>query len=406
MDHFAMAIEITIPRLGWSMDEGVFVGWLKRDGDAVRAGDPLFTLQGDKATLDIESVDEGTLKIPTSAPAAGETVLVGAIIGYLLESGETEPAMLVSGDAVATERPSLATRENDRPISRRQGPRSSPLARRIASENGIDWTTLRGSGRSGRIRRADVLEAIKCKETSTGPHADSLETITSIPISPTRRTIASRIVASSRSTAPVTLTTTADVTHLVELRRQFKSAHPAGGLVPSFLDCTIKLTALAIHKHPLLNARWDEKADRIVLSNRVHIGIAVDTEAGLVVPVIRDAAELGLSKIAERAIDVVKRAKEQRLRPADMQGGTFTITNLGAFGVEFFTPIINLPECAILGMGKIERRPIFDADRVVGRDMMCLSLTFDHRVVDGAPAARFLRQLTQLIETPYPWLMA
>jgi pyruvate dehydrogenase E2 component (dihydrolipoamide acetyltransferase) len=401
-----MAIEITIPRLGWSMDEGVFVGWLKGDGDSVRAGDALFTLQGDKATQDVEAIDDGVLTIPSTAPAAGESVLVGAIIGYLLKPGEAEPIASLSRAAPATEQTLISVPPQDRVVAHRDGPRSSPLARRIARENGIDWTQLRGSGKSGRIRRADILEALRCKQVSSSGPAQSASPAGSMPISVTRRTIAGRMLESSRTTAAVTLTTTVDVTNLVELRRQFKAARQESIIVPSFLDFTVKLTAPALRNHPLLNARWDEKADRIVLCESVHIGIAVDTEAGLLVPVIHGAAELGLSQIATVSADLIARSRNQKLRPGDMQGGTFTITNLGALGVEFFTPIINAPECAILGMGKIERRPVFDQDKVVGRDLMCLSLTFDHRIVDGAPAARFLQHLTRLLENPAPWLLA
>ena len=203
----------------------------------------------------------------------------------------------------------------------------------------------------------------------------------------------------------MTLTTTADVTNVVALRQQFKAAAQPGFQVPSFLDFTVKLTALALRDHPTLNAHWPDGADHISVPESAHIGIAVDTEAGLLVPVIHDAAALGIQQIAALSGELVRRAREGRLRSTDMQGGTFTITNLGGFGIETFTPIINPPECAILGMGKIERRAVMEGDRVVGRDRMYLSLTFDHRIVDGAPAARFLQRLVQLLENPAPWLM-
>ncbi len=368
-----MAIHIIIPRLGWSMDEGIFAGWLKADGDSIRAGDPLFTLQGEKATQDVEAIDEGVLKIPATGPLVGETVLVGAIIGYLVQAGESLP-----GTAVAKRPDPIPVRSDE--------PKSSPLARRIAREHGIDWTKLVGSGSSGRIRRADVLKAIQSEEVVSRP----------VIASPGRRVIAARMEESRRTTVPVTLTTTADVTNLVGLRRQFKAAEGPGLDVPSFMDFTVKLTALALRDHLALNSG----------NASVHVGIAVDTEGGLVVPVIRDATTLGLRQIAIRSRELISHARERKLRPDEMQGGTFTVTNLGAFGVETFTPIINPPECAILGMGKIERRPVMDGEEVVGRDLMHLSLTFDHRVVDGAPAARFLKQLVQSLENPAPWLMA
>jgi pyruvate dehydrogenase E2 component (dihydrolipoamide acetyltransferase) len=210
---------------------------------------------------------------------------------------------------------------------------------------------------------------------------------------------------SCRTTAPVTLSTTVNATNLVGLRRQFKATEPDGVDVPSFTDFVVKLTAIALRDHPLLNARWGDGDTPIIVSGEAHIGIAVDTEAGLLVPVIHGAAELGIRAVASRSRELIRRARERQLRPADM-GGTFTITNLGAFGIEMFTPIINLPECAILGIGKIERRPVMEGDKVVGQELMSLSLTFDHRIVDGAPAARFLQQLTRLIENPSPWLMS
>lgn len=403
-----MPIAITVPRLGWSMEEGVFAGWLKYDGEAVRAGDPLFSLEGEKATQDVEAIDDGTLTIPPTAPEVGATVLVGAVIGYLLGPGETaptaaspEPARAPAAAVTAPPVPAEAA------CAGRDRPRSSPLARRIAREHGIDWTGLVGSGRTGRIRRADVLAAVAARNgAAPAPDTQPAEPERSVPVSPARRTIAARMVESRRTTAPVTLTTTADASNLVSLRQQFKAAEPAIGDVPSFTDFLVKLAALALRDHPMLNARWDDGADRIVLNDEAHVGIAVDTDAGLLVPVIHGAAGLGLRQIAARTRELIKRARSQQLRPGDLQGGTFTVTNLGSFGVEAFTPIIKPPECAILGLGRIERRPVMSGTEVVGRDLMSLSLTFDHRIVDGAPAARFLQQLARQVENPGPWLMA
>jgi pyruvate dehydrogenase E2 component (dihydrolipoamide acetyltransferase) len=202
----------------------------------------------------------------------------------------------------------------------------------------------------------------------------------------------------------VTLHTTADATNLVSLRAQYKAAASSGRETPGFLEFIVKLAAMTLRDHPMLHAQWDE--DRLMTPDEPHIGIAVDTEEGLLVPVIRGAAGLGLGEIVARARDLARRARERRIRPDEMQGGTFTITNLGAYGVETFTPIINPPECAVLGMGRIVREPVMTEDRVVGRDRMSLSLTFDHRIVDGAPAARFLQALVGAIENPAPWLIA
>lgn len=401
-----MATQITIPRLGWNMDEGVFAGWLKRDGDAVREGEPLFSLEGDKATQDVESIDPGILRIPAGAPGVGDKVPVGAVIGFLLQPGDPDP---VGGSAPAPTPDPTAVAGIASPTgtnhARRKGPRSTPLARRIARELGVDWTALLGSGGNGRIRKVDVLEAAKVKPPVAPASSPSREPSpgNSLPIGPARRTIAARMTQSRQATAPVTLTTTADATNLVNLRKQFKDVGPPGREVPSFSDFVVKLTALALRDHPALHGRWAD--DRIEVPDEAHIGIAVDTEAGLLVPVIRGPAGLGLTQVAERSRDLIKRAREGKLRPSDMQGGTFTVTNLGAFGIDAFTPIINPPECAILGLGRIRRQPVMVGDQAVGRDLLTLSLTFDHRIVDGAPAARFLQFLGQLLENPGPWLI-
>ena len=183
-------------------------------------------------------------------------------------------------------------------------------------------------------------------------------------------------------------------------REQFKSAD--GAAAPSFTDLIVKLSARALVKYPALASRLID--DRVVPPSRIDIGFAVDTEAGLLVPVIRDVPALGLRDIAIQSRDLIERARSERLAARDMEGGCFTVTNLGAFGIDAFTPIINYPECAILGVGRIERRPVMDGDRVVGREQVTLSLTFDHRVVDGAPAARFLQALGQMIANPAPWV--
>jgi len=261
----------------------------------------------------------------------------------------------------------------------------SPRARRLAEQHGIDWTRLNGTGSTGRIRERDV--------------AAVPPTLGVIPLSPIRRTIAARMVESRQQTVPVTLTATADATNLVHLRRQFKTA---GGVVPAYTDFLLKLVAVALQQHPLLAARWTDTGLR--LATRIDIGLAVDTDAGLLVPVIRGVPALGLREVTEQTRELATRARQGSLTTAEMSGGCFTVTSLGTFGVEFFTPIINHPECAILGVGAIKRVPVVDGDRVVGREQLPLSLTFDHRVMDGVPAAKFLKTLRELIAHPAPWL--
>jgi pyruvate dehydrogenase E2 component (dihydrolipoamide acetyltransferase) len=228
-----------------------------------------------------------------------------------------------------------------------------------------------------------------------------------VPIDATRRTIADRMMQGAHQTAPVTLTTSVDATNLVNLRAQFKTVASdqgaPGATSVGYTDIVVKLAAVALQRHPVLNARWD--GDRIVQDRGIHIGVAVDTDAGLLVPVIRDVPRLMLREVAARARDLAARARRRALNVDELQGGTFTITNLGPFGIETFTPIINVPQCAVLGMGRIVRQPVAMESQIVVRDRLMMSLTFDHRIADGAPAARFLQTLCSLIENPSPWLM-
>ena len=224
-----------------------------------------------------------------------------------------------------------------------------------------------------------------------------------MPVSRVRRLIAQRMVGSAHDTAPVTLTTEADATALVALRDQLRSAlEPRGRLVPSYNDLLIKLTAVALQQHGALNATWQE--ENILQWRAVHMGLAVDVEDGLVVPVVRDAQARSVGQIAAATRDLITRAQAHQLRAEEMQGGTFSITNLGMFGIDAFTPIINLPQAAILGVGRIMARPWVVDDQVVPRKVMALSLTFDHRVADGAAAARFLNLVREYVEEPSLWM--
>jgi pyruvate dehydrogenase E2 component (dihydrolipoyllysine-residue acetyltransferase) len=384
-----MAIPITVPRLGWNMDQGVFVGWLKADGAKVRAGEPLFTLESEKATEDIEGFDDGILHIPPEGPQKGDVVLVGAVIGFLLQPDEPIPTVSKPSPSPQRVEPMPSqTRALMPDTSTRHRRASSPRARRTAAELGIDWRKAKPSGRTSRIRERDVL-ALNATLAKEPPPT---------PVPSLRRVIADRMAASHRSTAPVTLTTTTDATELVNLRNRWKTEQRSNDPVPTYTDLFVKLTALALEKHSVLNSRWDE--DRIMSPDGVHIGIAVDTDAGLVVPVVRDVPQLSLRELSIRSRDLIERARQRKLSTSEMQGGTFTVTSLGAFGIDAFTPIINYPECAILGIGRIRRCPAVYEEQIVIRDQVTLSLTFDHRITDGVPAARFLQTLSGLIEHP------
>lgn len=390
-----MAVEVLVPRLGWTMEEGTFGGWLRKDGDEVQEGDPLFVLESDKATQEVESIEGGVLRILGSAPESGAIVPVGALLGYIVQPGESvpvekEPAGAEkSPQAGAAGSPSpsraAAPRVARDPRSAAAAPTISPRARRVANELGVDWSGLQGSGRTGRIVERDIRMVAGSTPDLPGK---------AVPATQLRRIIAQRMSRSAHSTAPVTLTTEVDATELVALRERLKAQSPARA--PTYTDLLIKLTQVALERHPTLNAYWNN--DQLWVLDDIHIGLAVDTEEGLLVPVVRDVQKLDLDAVAEESRALAEKARSRQLSPDELQGGTFTITNLGAYGIDAFTPIINTPECAILGVGRIVRKPAVHEDRIVPRDQMALSLTFDHRAVDGGPAARFLGTVRELIE--------
>ena len=405
-----MAYEIRVPRLGWSMEEGTFIRWLKKEGEPVRAGEPLFELEGEKALQEIEAVDNGLLRIGADGPAEGTVVAVGAVLGHLVEHGEEIREQKPEVRGQRSEEREQGTGDREQGTGGRQPSRTaakantrhaSPRARRVAAETGVDWQRLEGTGRGGRIRERDVREA---SATGRGPHpgpvpeGEGAASARVVLLSNRRRVIAERMAASCRETAPVTLTTRCQATNLATLRRQFRVA---GGVVPSYADIVAKLAALTLRRHLPLAARWSGERLELPPDDGMNIGIAVDTDEGLLVPVLRDVARRTLFEVAAESKRLIEQARSGRLAPGDMQGGVFTITNLGAFGIDAFTPIINLPEVAILGLGAIRREAVVLEDgQLAAREMLTLSLTFDHRAVDGAPAARFLQSLAATIANP------
>lgn len=463
-----MAADVTIPRLGWSMEEGVFAGWLKQPGDEVKPGEPLFLLEGEKATQEIEAVDGGVLHVAPDAPAAGETVLVGRLIGRLCAPGESPAwtpasvpaapaatavpaAAAASPAAVPAASPGAGDRAAPQPIPPAASPtvrrlarqlgidlaavtarlpggrlsvadlqpraatgptaraafatppagtlRSSPRARRAARDRGIDIATVRGGGATGRVRERDVLAAAVEAElpVEEAAAADAPPGAVTVPTTQTRRTIARLMVRSRQETVPVTLTAWADATALLVARAAGKAAD--GPEAATLNDMLLKILAAALREHPPLAARWLE-TQLVLPGDRIDIGLAVDAPGGLVVPVIRDVAAASLAEVARQTRGLVARARAGRLAAADMQGCVFTLTSLGSYGVEFFTPVINLPEAAILGVGATRMHPVPAPDRPAGfalEPRLPLSLTFDHRVVDGGPAARFLADLATRI---------
>ncbi len=419
------------------------------------AGENLFTVESDKAVVEVEALDSGVLRFAPDAPAADTDLAVGTVLAYLLAPDEAVPWAEAAapprrsdpaGIAPSSHSNNCGSVSNERHVTPNSTSGTSvaaisPRALRVAGELGVDWRGLVGSGRTGRIREADIRAAYAAPKpagTRATPLARRIAAENGIdlgqiapagkriaradvdavlprdapapsldgaPLSPMRRIIARRMRESAATTAPVTLTTEADATELVALRNRIKDDHEGAVPVPTFNDFMVRIVALALRDHPALNSSLVD--DTIVTHAAVHVGLAVDTPRGLLVPVVRDAHQRSLGQIAAESARIVERARSGKATTEELSGSTFSISNLGMYDIDAFTPIINLPECAILGVGRIVARPVVvdDANETVAvRRMMSLSLTFDHRIVDGAPAARFLQQIKRYVEHPYRWI--
>jgi len=427
-----------MPVLGETMNEGTVVEWLKQEGQPVRRGEVLFTVESDKATLEVEAPADGYLR-QVLVPA-GATVPVLTVVGLITDEPETEPETRFFGkNLVSQPGERLFASPRARKLARERGvdlglvsgsgpdgriverdvaaylaaqPVATPVARRMAEQAGLDLRTVQGSGPGGRITKEDVERAIAPSPPSfpSFPSAPPPSTA-EVPLSGVRAVIARRMAESHRTTAPVTLTTEADVTEFVVVRERLKaSLADELGFNLGYNDLLIKLVARALREFPYMNARLEggteEGAGGIIRHlAQVNVALAVDTERGLLAPVVHDADCKGLAEIAREVRELVERARSGLALPDELSGSTFTITNLGVYDVDAFTPIINLPETAILGVGRIKARPAVVDGEICVRQTMWLSLTFDHRLVDGAPAARFLQRIKQLVEEPYLMLV-
>jgi pyruvate dehydrogenase E2 component (dihydrolipoamide acetyltransferase) len=281
-------------------------------------------------------------------------------------------------------------------------PTITPLARRMAEAEGLDWRHVAGSGSRGKVTSKDIRQVSAEVAAGTSPVPEQPvepqwddEQAETIPFSGVRAVIAGRMASSHSQTAPVTLTSEAEAAALVDLRRELAR----DGVEVSYTDLFVCVLARALREYPQLNASLE--GDHIRRWREVHIGVAVDTERGLLAPVVRDVDKKGLQQIAQELRDLTDRARAGHCTADELRGSTFTLTNLGMFGIDAFTPLINLPECAILGVGRIKTRPVMVEGTVLGQPTVWLSLTFDHRLVDGGPAARFLQRVVQLVERPH-----
>ncbi len=385
-----MAVRLRLAALGHTMERGKVVEWYATEGAPVEQGAPLYSVETDKATVDVEAPAGGVL-LRIDADVDREYP-VGATLAWIGESGEDLPEK--TDETVAA------------PAAVSDDQRVTPVARRLAERRGVDADRLAGTGPGGRVTKEDVQRATDAgtappleKKASGEPEHDV------IPLTPIRRVTAERLSAHWAGAPQVTEGIDIDMTDMRAFRNASRSEwRTAYGLVPSLNDILLKAVAAALEAHPALNSAFvDGEVHRY---REVNLGVAVDVEDGLVVPVLRNAAKLGLGQIATAAADLAERAKTGKLSVPDFEGATFTVSNLAALGVDWFTPVLNPPQCAILGVGRMRRMPAVVRNEVAVRDIATFVLTFDHRALDGAPAARFLARLKRLLESPDPSLFS
>lgn len=391
-----MATEVIMPKLGMGMTEGTVVKWLKEVGDPVRKGEPVVVISSDKIETEVESPADGIL-LEITAPAE-QVVPCGQVIGMI---------------GVAEEK---FQRESQPPAVPLPGA-ISPVARKMAEAAGIPLETLKGTGPHGRITKADVERALAERQTASSATAENetgqlaakeapspLSDAEVIPFSPMRRVIANRMWQSLQQSAQVTLTLQADVTELMQVKGQLsRQAEERFGHKLTLTAFIARAVVLALQKHKGINSSYRDEG--IYTYRSIHLGIAVALEQGLVVPVIRQAETCSLLKLSLAIQSLSERARQGLLTNEEMSGSTFTITNLGQYGIEYFTPVLNPPEAGILGVGALQDRPVFNEGAWLRRILLPLSLTFDHRVLDGAPAAAFLAEVRALLEQPYSLLL-
>ncbi len=453
-----MAIEFFIPKLGQTVEEVTLVSWLVEDGAKVSQGQEVMEVETDKATFPVEANGKGYIHIgPFSVGQVLPVLTVVAIIGKENEKFEAAGAQTeniaeeaappaVETTAAPETRPTVVEEKGEifaSPRARKlaaaknvelsqmtptgwggtrvaerdvlaylsQAPKVTPIAQRMAADTGVDVNKLTGTGPGGRIVKGDIERAIRPVDVETPKVAPvpypppaaplpEVEVSERIPLKGVRAIIAERLGTSVHTTARVTLMMEVDATEFVAARERIKAkVSEEWGYAPGYNDLLAKIVASALRKYPYMNARLT--SDAIEILSHVNLGMAVDTERGLLVPVVRDADVKGLRQFGAEFREMVDRARRGRALPDDLSGGSFTITNLGMYDVDAFTPVINLPEAAILGVGRIAPKVMAHDGSPVIRQMLTLSLVFDHRLIDGAPAARFLQHIKHVIEEPY-----
>ncbi|UCE54041.1 MAG: 2-oxoglutarate dehydrogenase complex dihydrolipoyllysine-residue succinyltransferase [Desulfobacterales bacterium] len=446
-----MIVEIKVPSVGESITEAVLAQWYRNDGDVVKKDEPLFVIETDKVTLEVVAEAEGVLSI---SAVEGETVAIGAVVGTLdteaaakaaeppkiskiseaekpevepVEQEAEEPQPAIEGEPIpAAETPGLSVPEPipvSEPTVRPSEliKRFAPSVRRLAAEKKVDLSLIAGTGPGGRITKGDVLLYLEsgqspasaggstsvavsktaAQETTVQSAAKmpAEELITRKPMTPIRRRIAERLLQSKQNTAMLTTFNEIDMSRVMDIRSQYKQSFKEKyGVNLGIMSFFIKASIEALKEFPQINAFVDGKD--IIEHHYYHIGVAVGSERGLVVPVIRHADKLSFAEVELAIVDYVKKINENRLVLADLEGGTFTISNGGIYGSLLSTPILNMPQSGILGMHKIEKRPVVIDDEIIIRSMMYVALSYDHRIVDGREAVTFLKRIKECVENP------
>lgn len=408
-------VPIKVPGVGESITEGILARWLKPAGSAVQAGEPLFELETDKTSQVVNAPAAGTLAIDV---AEGTTVEIGATVGRLDPSGTPAAAAPAAAPAPAAAAAAHAPASNG-------GTAVAPAARRVATEAGVDAGSLAGSGRGGLVTKEDVIGHLEAKAAAPAapapaPSAPAAKPAPAAPAAPARvpgdrtvtrqrmtgirQKIATRLVEAQQTAAILTTFNEVDMSRVMDLRTKYKDAYSKKyGINLGFMSFFVKASIEALKAFPAVNGRIE--GTDLVLPQYYDIGVAVSTERGLMVPILRDADLLSFAGIEKGIADYAKKARDGTIAVSDLQGGTFTITNGGVFGSLLSTPILNAPQSAILGMHSIQKRPVAIDDQVVIRPMMYLALSYDHRMIDGREAVSFLVRIKECIENPERMLL-
>lgn len=407
-----MAVEVVMPKLGMAMKEGSVSLWQKKVGDSVTKGEAIASINSEKIEMDLEAPEDGVI-LDIIVPE-DQGVPPGTVICYIGQPDES-----VSKNA-ASKSNSISQSENIESsvavttveeqskktlIQKRGAIKISPVARKMAESHGLDIESIKGTGPNGRITKADVEKLIMnttkedTKKEENESNQISQEQKETIPVSGMRKVIAKRMHESLLTSAQLTMTMKVDVTEFLSLYKQVKAdVQNRYEVKLSLNDLMARAVVLALKENKMVNSAFMD--EQIHIYEHIHLGIAVSLENGLVVPVIRHAEECSLVELAKKSKSLINRAREGQLSNDEIKGSTFTITNLGSYGIEFFTPILNSPESGILGIGAVEETPIFVGEDIRKRNLLPLSFTFDHRVLDGAPAAQFLKTVKKYLEEP------